>query len=322
MTTIVAYHYVRDLAASRYPRIKGLSIERFEGQLDYIARHYSVCSLQSLWQARAGGRPLPVNSCILTFDDGLADHYQIVFPRLLERGMVGAFFPVALPARERVVLAVHKIHIILARVTDGARLLGETLDLVNRHRGSHVLPSDTELRERYGAASRFDPPEIAFVKKLLQHALPASVRSVIVAELFSRYADADEGVIAGEWYMDLPQLRVMLQNGMEIGGHGVGHEWLGRLSEDDQRGEIDGTAGFLKLVHQRETMDWLMCYPYGSYNELTLSLLRRAGCAAAVTTKVGLSNDEDVLQLSRLDTNDLPVTADAPVSQWTERTWC
>ena len=34
--TIVMYHYVRDLERSRFPAIKGLSLDRFWRQLRYI----------------------------------------------------------------------------------------------------------------------------------------------------------------------------------------------------------------------------------------------------------------------------------------------
>ena len=57
--TIVMYHYVRDLAHSRYPRIKGLSIEAFEGQLDYLTTHYTVCSMRQVLEAARGRGALP-----------------------------------------------------------------------------------------------------------------------------------------------------------------------------------------------------------------------------------------------------------------------
>ena len=69
--TIVMYHYVRDTARSRYPRIKSRTIEEFEGQLDYIERHYGVCTTRDLLDAIRGDRVLPPNACLLTFDDGL-----------------------------------------------------------------------------------------------------------------------------------------------------------------------------------------------------------------------------------------------------------
>ena len=116
--TIVMYHYVRDLPRTRYPRIKGRTIEEFEGQLDYIQRHYTVTTTRAVIEASRGGRPLPSNACLLTFDDGFLDHYTTVFPRLLARGLSGSFYPPAVVARGGRVLDVHKIHFILAATED------------------------------------------------------------------------------------------------------------------------------------------------------------------------------------------------------------
>ena len=92
MLTIINYHYVRDLSRTRYPQIKGLPTQRFEGQLDYITKHYTVCSVGQVVSALKGEDQLPPYPCLLTFDDGLVDHYVTVFPRLEERGIIGSFF--------------------------------------------------------------------------------------------------------------------------------------------------------------------------------------------------------------------------------------
>ena len=42
MLTIVMYHYVRDLRRSRFPGIKGLSLDAFEGQLEYLDHHQTA----------------------------------------------------------------------------------------------------------------------------------------------------------------------------------------------------------------------------------------------------------------------------------------
>ena len=49
--TIVMYHYVRDLERSRFPAIKGLSLERFRRQLDYIQAHYTPITVEDLLEA-------------------------------------------------------------------------------------------------------------------------------------------------------------------------------------------------------------------------------------------------------------------------------
>jgi hypothetical protein len=62
-----------------------------------------------------------------------------------------------------------------------------------------------------------------------------------------------------------------------------------------------------------------MCYPYGSYNDPLLSVLRTRGCKLGLTTRVEIADLEadDPLTLPRLDTNDLPTDPDAEVHPWT-----
>ena len=46
--TIVMYHYVRPIAESAYPRIKGLELDLFRAQLEYMRRHYNPVSVEEL----------------------------------------------------------------------------------------------------------------------------------------------------------------------------------------------------------------------------------------------------------------------------------
>jgi hypothetical protein len=50
--TIVMYHYVRDLAHSRYPAIKGLDLELFKGQISYLQKHYNFVTVEQVIAAR------------------------------------------------------------------------------------------------------------------------------------------------------------------------------------------------------------------------------------------------------------------------------
>ena len=51
-----------------------------------------------------------------------------------------------------------------------------------------------------------------------------------------------------------------------------------------------------------------MCYPYGAYNDNTLSLIKKLGASLGVTTEVGEANllANNPFTLPRLDTNDFP----------------
>jgi len=325
MLTLVMYHYVRDLSRSRYPAIKGRRTDEFEAQLDYIQRHYSVVALRDVLAASRGELSLPPAPCVLTFDDGLSDHFDTVFPRLLERGIPGAFFPSARPVRDRIVLDVHKLHFVLASTADHDLLLRDALQLIASYRAEYELPDEEDLCLRYRQPNRYDSTTTAFLKRLLQHALPSVVRERVVDMLFRRYVAVDEATFSRELYMDRSQLRTLLEHGMEIGGHGERHEHMGLLSREQQIAELCATRSFLNDVFEDAVQDWIMCFPYGSFTSDSIALAADQGCRIALSCAARLvplpmtSGNAPLLLLDRLDTNDLPCSADAAPCEWTRR---
>jgi len=314
--TIVMYHYVRDLAHSRYPGIKGRTIEEFEGQLDYITRHYTVCSTRDVIAATRGERALPANACLLTFDDGLLDHFTVALPRLLARGLTASFYAPAVTAAQATVLDTHKIHFILAAAPDHEALARRLRALIDARQGEPGVASSEALWEQCSQRQAWDfdsPAEVVFVKRALQRDLPPPVRAAITAALFDDFVGVDERAFARELYMDTDQLRRLVGHGMDVGGHGATHVWLTTLSRVEQQAEIDATAAFLADVHGRRAVDWVMSYPFGAYTAETLALLEPAGCALGLTTRFAVASDlSSPLELPRLDTNHLPLRGDAP----------
>jgi peptidoglycan/xylan/chitin deacetylase (PgdA/CDA1 family) len=317
--TIVMYHYVRDTARTRYPKIKALPTDGFAGQIRYIKRHYNVISGPQLMQAVADRGSLPPRPLLLTFDDGYLDHFRDVLPRLEREHLTGCFFPPANCILEHRVLDVNKIHFVLASVSDTQLLVDFILAQVDENRASHdLLPS--EHYQRLAQSSRFDSAEVVFCKRMLQRELPLELRQAIVDELFRRHVSSDEASFARELYMTADHLRELHERGMYVGAHGYSHVWMNAISTQQQEREIDQSLAFLQSVGA-DTLRWMMCYPYGAYDESLLSILRARNCLIGLTTVVDLARlgDYDRLTLPRLDTNDLPRGANVEPNEWTVR---
>lgn len=310
--TIVMYHYVRPLARTAYPRLTGLDLAKFEGQLDYLTAHYHVVSLAEVIAAVQEKRSLPERAAVLTFDDGYADHYHHALPALRRRGLGGAFFPPTEALIERRVLDVNKIHFILAATTDRQPLVQMVEAAVMGAGDEFDLAGLDEYRRRYWQANRFDDAETIYIKRMLQTALPQALRARITDELFRRHVSADERSFADDLYLSTDQLVEMAGQGMEIGSHGHTHRWLNSLSADEQAQDIDRSLDILAGLGVLGPAK-LFCYPYGAYDAETLKLLSARGCAAAVTTNFAIARPkvENMLELSRLDTNDFPYSAHA-----------
>ena len=306
--TIVMYHYVRDLARSRYPQIKGRTTDEFRRQLAHLDGRYTFVTRAHVLAAFRDREPLPPGAALLTFDDGYLDHYTNVFPLLHERGIEGWFFPPARAIREARVLDVNKLHFVLASVADVAPLVAAIRDAVEAHRGeANLKPFDAYWSE-FAVAGRFDPAEVIFVKRMLQAVLPESLRARVTDELFRRYVTADERAFAAELYVSPDQLRTMVRCGMYVGPHGDTHAWMDRLSELEQRAEVEASLQFMAEI-RAPTTDWVMCYPYGAHNDSLERVLTEHRCPLGLTTRVAVATTGDhPLRLPRLDTNDLPTT--------------
>jgi peptidoglycan/xylan/chitin deacetylase (PgdA/CDA1 family) len=305
--TIVMYHYVRPIAGSAYPGIKGLEVSAFEGQLDHLQRHYRIVRPAEVVASLRGEGTLPDGAALLTFDDGYKDHVQYVYPRLARRGLSGVFFPPTSVVEHRELLDVNRIHHVLACVDDMAALVRDVEDAIAEATPEFGLDALPAYRESLRVASRFDTADVIYVKRLLQHALPEQLRTRIAKQLFARHVSASETAFADELYLDAADLQEMAGGGMEIGSHGHRHYWLARLSAQAQREDIDQSLRYLSTLGLCR-QDFWFCYPYGSYNEDTLAALADTACAAAVTTSADVAHcaPEAALTLPRLDTNDLP----------------
>ncbi len=92
---------------------------------------------------------------------------------------------------------------------------------------------------------------------------------------------------------------------MYLGSHGTQHIWLGNNTKSTQILEVETSLQFLKRVGA-PIKNWIMCYPFGSYNMDTLDILKSRNCSIGLTTKVGLADLDrsKLLELNRFDTND------------------
>jgi peptidoglycan/xylan/chitin deacetylase (PgdA/CDA1 family) len=302
---IVMFHYVRPIKGSEYPNINGLELDGFKRQLDYLASKFSFITAEDVVDAVTKGKELPENSCWLTFDDGYKDHFLYVLPELSKRKIQGSFFPPVKPVTERVMLDVNSVHYILASASD----VVELIELLNTE-CLKLGVTEAELQNlwlQYAVPSRYDTKEVIYVKRLLQHALAEPVRNEVTSSLFRKYLGVSQSDFAENVYMSEREVKELINAGMYVGSHGYRHLWLNKEDRKSQKLEIDKSLSFLSAVGAR-TEDWIMCYPYGAYNQDTLDLLEEAKCAVGITTEVAKADLKlhHRLKMPRFDTNDFP----------------
>ncbi|MGE0759805.1 MAG: polysaccharide deacetylase family protein [Pirellulaceae bacterium] len=301
---VIGYHYVRDLPRTRFPRIKGMLLDSFRRQVQGLCQRYEMASLESALEFLAGRFVPSRDLCLLTFDDGLKEHFSEVTPILEQRKIQGLFFLSTVCIEEQQVVLVHKNHFLMAAL--GFEEYQRAFLQLLEQRG--VAGEECVKREQACETYRFDTPEVAVFKYLLNFVLAPNLRSELLNEMFPRYL-GDEAAFARELYVSWDEARAMQDAGMVIGGHSHQHVALATLSLQDQREDLLMSTRLLHR-HLAAQPSWPFCYPYGNpvdaFTADTVALLQELRYCCAFTTCPGVNNaGEDVFRIRRIDTTEV-----------------
>lgn len=298
---VVMYHYVRDLPNSRYPQIKGMLTDDFRRQVAGLKQSHELVDCEGALQFVRGEFTPRRPPCLLTFDDGLKDHYTDVLPILAEARASGVFFLTTVCQEEHRVVSVHKNHVLLAEL--GIAEYQRRFQQAYESRGPWPTAKPEDMARTY----RWDTPEVAAFKYAFNFQLPHGPRDAALDELFVDVV-GDEGAFARTWYLDWREAREMQAAGLAMGGHTHRHAPLTSLPVDERRADLE-TCG--DLLHRRLSPQtvWPFSYPYGksdSFDAATVDILRDLKFDVAFTTEVGDNGaGADVYRLRRIDTKDV-----------------
>lgn len=186
-------------------------------------------------------------------------------------------------------------------------LVSDIFSLIKQYKTEYGLDPPESYFGELAVPNRFDTKEVIFIKRILQRNLPHELRKKLVAYLFEKYVTKDEKEFAKELYLSYDEIKEMNESNMYFGSHGYSHEWLGHLSEENLESELKQNLKFFSKINQNKD-SWIMCYPYGSYNERVITRLRDQGFKAGLTTEVdeAILNENNAFLLKRYDTNDFP----------------
>lgn len=299
------YHYIRDVHKTAFPRIKGMLTEVFRRQLTLLQDRYEMATLESALEFVRGRYSPRRDLCLLTFDDGLKEHYAEVMPLLIEHHVQGIFFPITACLENERVVPVHMNHFLMAAygVESYREMFAERLTELFPEVQADESIDKVVLKRTY----RWDVSEVARFKYLINYVLEPAVRDPVIRSLFEERLGPEQD-FARTLYFNWDEAREMQAAGMIVGGHSHQHLPLTRQSpEDDLRRCRD-------LLHDRldpQAM-WPFSYPYGtkhSDNGTTSTCLRQLGFTCAFTTQAGpITSGADPFDLHRLDCNDVPMS--------------
>ena len=295
--TVMMYHYVRDPGdnAEAGSGISGMSVQAFETQLDTLAQQHTFVTWPDVRMALQEAKPLPRSACLLTFDDGVLDHYINVFRVLRNRNISGLFFVIDRLGDDGLVLA-HKIHFLLAKL--GLPELREAVwEKLNPVQREQFMQAENHYKVKY-PANTLDS-RINLLKAALQRDLSTEV-NMLLSDLFEMHVGS-ESETARNYYLNLAQIREMSAGGMHFGGHSHNHPWFDWIDAEARTAEIKASA---KWLEQFESRPWAFAYPYGGLSDDSPDILKQHGFVAAFTTKTQLTHSNPYF-IGRLDGEEM-----------------
>ena len=302
--TTINYHYVRPIKNSRHPNIKGLELKKFIDQLNHLKKKYNIISAKEITNHIIHKTKLPKKSCLLTFDDGYKDHYKYVMPELIKKKVSGCFFPSAENILYNNVTETNKIHFILDKQKNSDLIIKDINNFLKKK--NFYLPNKKKIYENFEKkfVKRYDNKKIKYIKFLLQSWIPDPLKGNCCSYLFKKYLKVDEKEFSKKLYLSTTEIQEMIDNNMTIGGHGYKHLRLGELTYKNQSLEINKMLNFLKKFNIKKK--WIMCYPYGSFNNDTKKILKKKDCLFAFSATPGRSllNKKNIFSIKRYDTNE------------------
>lgn len=238
-------------------------VEEFEAIVAALVSQFTVLPLADALQRLARGA-LPPHAASITFDDGYRDNLEVATPVLRRHGVGGTVF-------------------VATGYCDGGWMWNDRVIESVRRTTQGRVPARGAL---YPDMALPDPAARvraahAVIDALRRLPAPERAREVRVLE-----EHLDVRLPAGPM-MRHDEVRAIRAAGWDVGAHTVSHPILRTLPDDDARREIEDSRAFLVDL-LREPVS-LFAYPNGKpgadYTEAHVAMVRKAGYAAAVSTR-------------------------------------
>jgi peptidoglycan/xylan/chitin deacetylase (PgdA/CDA1 family) len=277
----------------------------FQRQLQALRSRYEMATLEIALDFLKGAYSPSRDLCLLTFDDGLKEHYTEVTPLLFDYKIQGLFFVITGCLHKNQVVPVHMNHFLMAALDfeEYRNAFLNRLADINPN-SKNLTDVDSSLAQR---AYRWDIPEVASFKYLFNFVLDFTVRDRILKDLFEEKID-DVQSFAQYLYVNAEEAREMQAGGMVIGGHSHQHKPLSSLSDKELQSDLT-TCHETLIQNLRDQPLWPFSYPYGkrdSFNGDTSRWLKHFGFACSFSTEVGSNTSgTDAFAIRRFDCKDI-----------------
>ena len=298
----IMYHYIQPFN-QKFKKFEFLHFKHFEKQLNFFKKKYVFFDCYELFEK---SNKLD-KKIFLTFDDGLACHYDYVFKILKRNKINGIFYIPTLPFQKGKILDVHKIHLILGKI--GPQKAFEELKKIIGRNKNFV---DNKLKLKYEKKIYGEQKNYFFsrnFKSYLNYFIKKNYRPIVIKKLFRKVFQNNEKKICKNFYLNEKQINHMIKENMIIGSHSVNHKIMSELSINKMKDEINKSFDFINMFIKEKTFS----YPYGGYHSFNKQIekyLSKSNVSFSMNVENKDISKNDLTKrrqaLPRIDCNNFP----------------
>lgn len=270
-------NYENDFYKNRYKFDYFLTEDVFERKIKDILNNSDIITINEYLKMKDEDSS---NFSILTFDDGLIDHYNIL-PILNKYNIKGSFFIPTSCIFENHIINTHKIQFILS--VDEDKVAKEVFEYFGGNKNK--LKKYFKIRFKNNIWSE----SMIFVTNILRE--PENFKLIDI--LFKKYVTNDIDDFNSCFYMNKEHIKELIINNHEIGSHGHYSNDLSKLNLEEQKFDIYESFKYISEY----TKNKFISYPNGGYNSDTLEIIKDINVSLGLTTHV--NNKFTTLEMKR-----------------------
>lgn len=256
----------------------------FRRHIAFLTKYFRILTIADLEGHLDRHEPISDRSCLITFDDGWKDNFDVAFPILTQHKVPAAIFlPYAFIGSDRVFWQED----LSAKLT----LLLRSQNPADRRFVKHLL-------------RRRRSPSVEdvywFIQRVKQGGAPAISSALKQVSMICANRNLPEH---DDRYLDWEEVNAMQSQGVTFGSHCISHRVLTELPEGEKREEIIDSRGLLGSRLGRDVD--VIAYPNGNYDAQVLSLAKEAGFRLGFGTRPGfVSTGTSALALPRINIHE------------------
>jgi len=280
---IIYYHYIGNQKKEYYFSKNHISLNVFQKQIKFLKTHFDFIPLSQAINKCYNGDSLDGYFTITT-DDGFKENYTQIAPILIENRLKATFFLITDCIDNKNLMWRNKLIVISNRIT-----------------------LDEQLKAAKACANNFNIKPIQNGENLFQwssRTWPMKIKDFAANFIweFAKIGNLDSYLRTHKPYLEISQIKELINQGFEIGSHSKSHPYFSKLSLQELKDEIFGSTLYLQRTFPNNNCN-ILSLPFGHRVSKKLEIELFQKDSKNITSMLGihsaLSNNSNPLKWQR-----------------------